>query len=65
MRGEYGDEFVQVLWDVWNILIDRAEAEAYDKIKTVPNGKEWWRTESCTAGSRMCRDSVWRSRRGC
>ncbi len=28
MKGEYGDEFVKVTGDVWNILIDNAEAEA-------------------------------------
>ena len=36
LRGEYGDEFAKVSWDIWNILIDKAEAEAYDKIKMVP-----------------------------
>ncbi len=25
--------------DVWNILIDEAEMEAYDKIKTAPKGQ--------------------------
>ncbi len=25
--------------DVWNILIDKAEMEAYDKIKMVPKGQ--------------------------
>ena len=36
LRGEFGDEFDKVSGDVWNILIDKAEAEAYDKIKMVP-----------------------------
>ena len=26
--------------DIWNILIDKAEAEAYDKIKMVPKGQD-------------------------
>ena len=40
MRGEYGDEFVKVSGHVWNILIDKAEAEAYDKSRWSPKGKE-------------------------
>ena len=39
MRGEFGDEFDKVSGDIWNILIDKAEAEAYDKIKMVPKGQ--------------------------
>ena len=38
-KGEYGDEFDKVSGDVWNILIDKAEMEAYDKIKMVPKGQ--------------------------
>ncbi len=30
LKGEYGDEFAKVSGDIWNILIDKAEAEAYD-----------------------------------
>ncbi len=37
--GVFGDEFDKVSGDVWNILIDYAEAEPYDKIKMVPNGQ--------------------------
>ena len=39
LRGEYGDEFDKVSGDVWNILIDKAEMEAYGKIKMVPKGQ--------------------------
>ncbi len=38
LRGEYGDEFDKVSGDVWNILIDKAEMEPYDKIKIAPKG---------------------------
>ncbi len=38
-RGEYGDEFDKVSGDIWNILIDKAEAEAHDKIQMVPKGQ--------------------------
>ena len=33
------EEFGKVSGDVWNVLIDKAEAEAYDKIKMVPKGQ--------------------------
>ncbi len=39
LRGEYGDESDNVSGDVRSILIDRAEAEAYDKINMVPKGQ--------------------------
>ena len=39
LKGEYGDEFDKVSGDVWNILIDKAEMEAYDKIKMVPKSQ--------------------------
>ncbi len=39
LRGEFGDEFDKVYGDVWNILIDRADVEAHDKIKMAPKGK--------------------------
>ncbi len=39
LTGECGDEFDKVSGYVWNILIDKAEAEAYDKIKLVPKGQ--------------------------
>jgi hypothetical protein len=32
LRGEYGDEFDKVPGDIWKILIDKAETEAYDEI---------------------------------
>ncbi len=38
-KGEHGDEFENVSGDVWNILVDREEVEAYDKIKMVPKGQ--------------------------
>ena len=37
--GEYGDDFAKVSGDIWNIWIDKAEAEAYDKIKMAPKGQ--------------------------
>ena len=39
LRTEYGEEFERASGDVWNILIDKAEMEAYDKIKMVPKGE--------------------------
>ena len=39
LKDEY-EEFEKVSGDVWNVLIDKAEAEAYDKIKMVPKGQE-------------------------
>jgi len=38
LMDEY-QEFEKVSGDVWNVLIDKAEAEAYDKIKMVPKGQ--------------------------
>jgi hypothetical protein len=38
LKDEY-EEFGKVSGDVWNVLIDKAEAEAYDKIKMVPKGQ--------------------------
>ncbi len=38
LRDEFED-FSKVSGDVWNILIDKAEAAAYDKIKMVPKGQ--------------------------
>ena len=35
LRSHYGEEFRKVSGDVWNILMDKAENEAYDKIKMV------------------------------
>ncbi len=35
LKDEY-EEFEKVSVDVWNVLIDKAKAEAYDKIKMVP-----------------------------
>ncbi len=32
LKGECGDEFDNVSGDVWNILIDKAEMESYEKI---------------------------------
>ncbi len=39
-EGKYGDEFDRVSGNVWNILIDKAEMEAYGKIKMCPRVKE-------------------------
>ncbi len=39
LTEEFGDMFNKASRDVWNILIDKAEAEAYDKIKKVPKGQ--------------------------
>ncbi len=39
LRGECADELGKVSGDVWNMLIDKAEADAYDKIKMVPTGQ--------------------------
>ncbi len=39
LREEFGDMFNKVSGYVWNILIDKAETEAYDKIKMVPEGQ--------------------------
>ncbi len=39
LRREFGDEFNKVSGDVWNTLIDKAVAEAYDKIQMVPQGQ--------------------------
>ncbi len=35
---EYGAIFGEASQDIWKVLIDEAEAEAYDKIKTIPQG---------------------------
>ncbi len=50
LKGEYGDEFDKVPGDIWNILIDKAEVEAYDKIKMFPKVKESLPTEFCAVG---------------
>ncbi len=39
LRGECGDEFDKVFEDLCDILIDKADMEAYDKIKMVPRGQ--------------------------
>ena len=38
LRGHCGEEIRRVSGDVWNILLDKAENEAYDKIKIVHKG---------------------------
>ncbi len=38
-RADYGDEFEKVSGDVWNVLVYKAEMEAYDKIQMVPKGQ--------------------------
>ena len=36
---DYPERYQNVSGDVWKILIDKAEAEAYDKIKSLPQGE--------------------------
>jgi hypothetical protein len=36
LRSNHGEEFRRVSGDVWNVLMDKAENEAYDKINMVP-----------------------------
>ena len=36
---EYGGVFVEASQALWKVLIDEAEAEAYEKIKTIPPGQ--------------------------
>ncbi len=38
LRGHYGDEFRRGSGDVCNILLDKVENEAYDKINIIPKG---------------------------
>ncbi len=38
LRSAYGEEFRRASGDVWNILLDKAETEAYEKIKMIPRG---------------------------
>ena len=40
LRSNPGDEFGRVSGDVWIVIMDKAENEEYDKIKTVPKGQE-------------------------
>ena len=35
MENDYGSTFREMSHDIWKVLIDKAEAEAYDKIKTI------------------------------
>ncbi len=51
LSGVYGDEFGKVSGDIWNILIDKAEMEAFDKIKMVPKGQGVVAYGNCTVGS--------------
>ncbi len=39
LKGECGHEFDKATGNVWNILFDTAEIEAYDKIRVVPKGQ--------------------------
>ncbi len=39
LRNNFGEEFGRVSGVVWNILLDKAENEAYDKIKMIPKGQ--------------------------
>ncbi len=35
---DYGSIFGEASMDLWKVLIDKTEAEAYDKIKTITQG---------------------------
>ena len=39
LSSHYGGVFVDASGDVWKVLIDKAEAEAYEKIKALPQGE--------------------------
>ncbi len=41
LRSDCGDDFEKSSENVWNILIDKAETEAYDKIKMVLEGERF------------------------
>ena len=73
LKSEYGDEFDKVSGDMWNALIDKAEAEANDKIKMLPKGQgvvaygvlSWlstWRCgrTKCGGSKLMEKSSSWR-----
>ncbi len=66
MGRDYGAIFGEASQDLWKVLIDTAEAEAYDKIKTKRSlrGKESSSMEQFTDGSRTYRDLVLRSKPG-
>ena len=38
MENNYGAMFREASSEIWKTLIDKAEAEAYDKIKTIQHG---------------------------
>ncbi len=59
---ECGDVLAMASGDAWNISIDKAEMEAYDKNKMVPKGEGLMREELCAVGSRVCPGWVWPSR---
>ncbi len=64
LREEYGEEYDEASGDVWNILIDKAEAEAYDKSKMVPMGEGVVAYGVLRPGSQTRPAWVWRSRPG-
>ena len=39
VKDHYGEAYKKVAGDVWNILMDKAENEAHDKIKIVHEGE--------------------------
>ncbi len=39
MWSDYGSVFQETSSDIWKVLIDKAEAEAHDNIKTIPHGE--------------------------
>ncbi len=39
LHSHYGDELWEASADIWKVLIDKTEAESYDKIKTVTHGE--------------------------
>ncbi len=62
-RSNHGEALGRVSGDVWDVLMDKSENDAYDKIEMVP--MELSLAECCTVGSPMCRASAWRSKPGC
>ena len=39
MHSVYGDVLWEASADIWRVLVDKTEAEAYDKIKAIPAGE--------------------------
>jgi hypothetical protein len=39
LRNDFGEDLQEASTEFWKALIDKAEAEAHDKIKTIPQGE--------------------------